>query len=165
MNKTQRVVLSALFAALICAATYIHIPVGSGYIHPADGILIVGAFILGPGFGAASGAIGSALADMFAGYGFYIPATFVIKGLMAVFAALLYKKLPSRFELLKVSASAICAEFIMVLGYLLFELIFYREYALVGALSNLIQAFAGIVVSLLLYIVLSKNKELHKLIK
>ncbi len=159
MKKTRKLVYSAFFAALICAATYIHIPAGSGYIHPADGVLITGAYLLGPVWGGFAAAIGSALADIFSGYFLYAPATFIIKGFMPVAVFIIYKKTQSKFFIF--TASAI-AEIIMILGYFGFELIFYREYALINISANLIQGVAGIVISVLLYSIISKNKNFFK---
>lgn len=156
--KIKKLILSALFAALIFVATYIHIPTPSGYIHPADGVLIICSFVLGPLYGAASAALGSTLTDLFAGYAFYAPATFVIKGLMAVVSALILTKSNSRF---RIFTASIVAEAIMVLGYFCFELIFYNEFAFIDILSNLVQAIAGIIISMLLCTLISKNKNIQ----
>ena len=77
-----------MFAALICVATMIiklPSPIG-GYINVGDGIVLLCGWTLGPMYAFFVAGIGSALADIFAGYILYAPATFVIKGLMALFA-------------------------------------------------------------------------------
>ena len=86
-NNLKKLILAALFAALSCVATMsirIPTPGTSGYIHPGDAI--------GPVWGFLAGGIGSALSDLIGGYFIYVPITFVIKGLVALAAGLLYQK-------------------------------------------------------------------------
>ena len=95
-NKTKKIVMTALFAALACVATMsirIPTPGTSGYIHPGDAIVILAGIILGPAYGFLAAGIGSCLADLLGGYFVYVPITFAIKGLVALFAALAYKKI------------------------------------------------------------------------
>ena len=118
--KTKKLVMAALVAALACIATMI-IKVPSplkGYINLGDGIILVAGWIFSPAYGFMSAAIGSAMADVFSGYVLYAPATFIIKGLMALVACYGYKlcsnkmsNLPSRIS------SGILAELLMILGY------------------------------------------------
>ena len=95
-QKLYRLVLAALFAALIFVATnIIHIPTPgtNGYVNLGDCMVLLGAFLLGPVYGAAAGGIGSALADILSGYAVFAPGTFVIKALIAVIAAVIMKAL------------------------------------------------------------------------
>ena len=95
-NKLKKLILAALFAALSCVATMsirIPTPGTSGYIHPGDAIVILSGVILGPVWGFLAGGIGSALSDLIGGYFIYVPITFVIKGLVALAAGLLYQKI------------------------------------------------------------------------
>ena len=85
-TTAQKIVVSSLFAALVCVATMI-IKIPSplkGYINLGDCIILLSAFILPKGYKFLTAGIGSALADVFSGYIVYAPATFVIKGSMAV---------------------------------------------------------------------------------
>ena len=94
-NNLKKLILAALFAALSCVATMsirIPTPGTSGYIHPGDAIVILSGVILGPVWGFLAGGIGSALSDLIGGYFIYVPITFVIKGLVALAAGLLYQK-------------------------------------------------------------------------
>ncbi len=161
MNKksaTLKICITALFAALICVATMvirIPSPLG-GYINFGDCIILVGAWVLGPVGGFAAGAVGSGLADLFSGYAAYVPGTFVIKGLMALAAALIVKLVP-----LKISRiiSAVIAEIIMIGGYYVFEAFimgFGAEATLANVPYNGIQGLLGIIGGILLYTVVSK---------
>ncbi len=150
-STTKKICFTALFAALTCVATMvirIPSPLG-GYINLGDCILLVGAWVLGPWYGFAAGAVGSALADLFSGYAVYCPATFIIKGLMAVAAALLHKKIKGKFS--KIIA-AVAAEFIMAGGYLFFEafIMGYGSGALVNIPYNIVQGLLGIIGGVLL---------------
>ena len=91
----KKLVMAALFAALACVATMsikIPTPGTSGYIHPGDAIVILAGVVLGPTWGFLAGGIGSAMADLLGGYFVYVPITFVIKGLVSLCSALLYRK-------------------------------------------------------------------------
>ena len=97
-NQTQKLVLTALFAALTCVATMvirIPTPGTGGYIHPGDALVILSGLILGPAYGFIAAGLGSGLSDLIGGYLFYVPATFLIKGLVACLAALAYQRLSS----------------------------------------------------------------------
>ena len=165
-QKLYRLVLAALFAALCYVATnIIHVPIPAtdGYINLGDCVVLLGAFLLGPVYGAAAGGIGSALADILSGYTIFAPGTFVIKALIAVFAALILKALSGKTKLAAVLA-AVDGEIWMVLGYFLYESIFLG-YGLAAAGSiggNTIQAVAGVILSVALYAVLSKVPEIKK---
>ena len=112
-------VMTGLFAALGCVSTMIlQVPSPTGgYMNLGDAVVILGAWLLGPVYGAVAGGVGPALADLLSGYPMYVPATLVIKALMALTAALLYRALGRRDLLL----CALAAEIPMVLGYWLFD--------------------------------------------
>ncbi len=164
-STTAKICLTALFAALTCVATMvirIPSPLG-GYINFGDCILLVGAWVLGPAGGFAAGALGSGLADLFSGYAAYAPATFIIKGLMALAAALIYAKMPNRLSKI---VGAVIAELIMIGGYYVFEAFimgYGAEASLVNIPYNAIQGALGIIGGILLFTavdkILKKNKD------
>ena len=89
----KKLVLAALMAALTYVATSIvQIPSPmQGYVNLGDCIVLLSGWILGPWWGAAAGGIGSMLVDLLGGYGHYAPGTLIIKGCMALVAALIVK--------------------------------------------------------------------------
>jgi uncharacterized membrane protein len=104
-TKIRKIVFTALMASLICVATMIiKIPTPlHGYINLGDCVVLAAGWLLSPAYAFLAAGLGSAFADVFSGYATYAPATFVIKGLMALIAfygfKLLHKKmgnLPSR---------------------------------------------------------------------
>ena len=156
-NKKQKtLVLAGLFAALCCVGTFIHVPtlVTNGYVNLGDPFVLTSGFVLGPVWGFLAGGIGSMLTDIFLGYPIYAPGTFIIKGLMALVAAVLFKLIYKKTEkpLLSKIAAAIPAEILMVLGYFLYEA-FILGYGLAAAGSlfgNSCQGICGIVVAAIL---------------
>ncbi len=167
-NATQKIVISSLFAALICVATMlIKIPSPlKGYINLGDGIVLLAAWVLPPAYGLVAAGLGSALADLFSGYVVYAPATFVIKALMAVVAyscyALFVKKAKSTVSRV---FSGILSEIVMILGYFLFEGILYGFVpSLVNIPANAVQAVAGIIIGVVLITIFEKQ-NIIKLLK
>jgi uncharacterized membrane protein len=151
LTKTniRHLVLSSVLASLTCAATLvvtIPSPTG-GYMNLGDTIVLLSAYLLGPWWGAAAAGIGSGLADLMAGYAFYAPATILIKTLMAVAAALLYRALGRRPW--AVILCGIAAEAIMALGYWGYDALLMHSLtgAAAGLPSNLIQGLFGLAAS------------------
>ena len=165
-DKLIKLVLAALFAALTCVATMlIHIPMPAtnGYINLGDGMVLLGAFLLGPAYGFAAGGLGSMLADLLLGYASYAPGTFIIKGLTALVAALILRALSGKFSGL-VAGSAV-GEVVMVLGYFAYESL-ALGYGIAAAASipgNAIQGAAGMVVGILSYKALHAVPSIKKL--
>lgn len=161
-NKVQKIVITALIAALICVATMIiKIPTPlKGYVNAGDGFILLGAAVLSPAYAFLAGGLGSALADVLSGYSSYALATFVVKGLMALAAALILKKLKENNSkgVLKI-IPAVVAEIIMVLGYFVYEGFLYGfGPSAVNIIPNLLQGVAGIIIGLTLIGVFDKYK-------
>lgn len=161
-SKTQKIVSAAMLAALVCVATMI-IKIPSpleGYLNLGDCIVLLSGWLLSPLYGFLAAGIGSALADIFSGYALYAPATFIIKGLMALVAYFGFKlankklgSLPSRI------LGGLGAEITMVLGYLIFEGFLYGFVpSLVNIPSNAIQGIAGLIIGTILIKIFEKYK-------
>lgn len=161
-DTTKKIVIAALLAALTCVATMI-IKIPSplqGYLNLGDCVVLLCGWLLSPLYGFLAAGIGSALADLFSGYITYAPATFVIKGLMAIIAyygfKLLHKKLeklPSRI------ISGVASEVLMILGYFVFEGFLYGfRPSVVNIPANAVQGVAGLILGIILVKVFKKNK-------
>lgn len=153
--KIKKTVLAAMLAALVCLATFIVVPVPMthGYAHLGDVAVLLCGFVLGPLYGALASGIGSALADLFMGFSVYIPATFVIKGVVALVAALVMKCIRNRFKYAQLPSalSAVCAEIIMPVGYFFCEVILYGVPGALGSVvGNITQAIVGIIGAVIL---------------
>lgn len=152
--KTQKIVIAAMMSALCCVATMIvKIPSPfKGYLNLGDCIVLLSGWLLSPYYAFLSAGIGSSLADAFSGYVLYTPATFVIKGAMAIVAHFLFKALRNKTgSLLSRIFSGIVAEVIMVAGYFVFEGFLYGFVpSAVNIPANAVQGVAGIIVGALL---------------
>ena len=158
-NRTLSLVLTSVFAALICVCTLmvqIPIPATGGYANPGDGVLLLAAGLLPLPLSAAAAAVGSMLADVITGYMLYAPATFIIKGSMALLCGFLLKKLQGKKTAYILSALA--AECLMVLGYFLYEAIFLGLGfgAAAGIMGNAGQGALGAVIFCVLFPVIKK---------
>ena len=161
MKTTRQIIFSALLAALTCVATMlIKIPSPlAGYINLGDCVVLLCGILLPTPYAFCAAGIGSALADVFSGYAMYAPATFVIKGLMAIIVRgfyLLFKRKGKRFGYL---LGGILAELWMIMGYLLFESVLYGIVpSLVNVPANAVQGVAGVLIGALLIKLFEKQK-------
>ena len=161
-NATQRIVMAALLAALTCVATMI-IKIPSplkGYLNLGDCVVLLAGWMLSPTYGFLAAGLGSALADTFSGYVTYVPATFVIKGLMALIAFYGFKLLHSKLgNISSRIISGIVAEVVMVAGYFIFEGFLYGfGPSLVNIPANVIQGIAGLIIGTILVKAFEKSK-------
>ena len=161
LEKTLKLTYTAMLTAMVCVATMlIRIPTMVGYTNLGDGFILLSAFLFGPFYGAVAGGIGSMLADIISGYAFYAPATLVIKGLIAVIAALLWKAMSKRGgdKVWKKILASLVAEIWMAAGYWTFETLFLGEAkaALASVPNNIAQGLVGVVRGMVLYYALSK---------
>jgi uncharacterized membrane protein len=152
-KKLHKLITAALLCALcFCATSLLKIPFLFGYIHLGDCFCLLSGWLLGPLYGAISAGVGSALADLAAGYPTYIPVTFLIKAVMALLAYYLCKKkgtLPYRI------AAAVLCELFMVAGYFIYECLLYGVAgALPAVTGNLLQAAGGVVTAVILWQIL-----------
>ena len=161
-TKTQKIVLASMLAALCCVATMI-IKIPSplkGYLNLGDCVVLLSGWMLGPAYGFLAGGIGSALADVFSGYVVYAPATFVIKGIMAIIAHWCFEGM--RNKLGNVTSRIIggaLAEIEMVLGYFVFEGFMYGfAPSAVNIPANGMQGIAGLVIGIILARIFEKSK-------
>lgn len=162
-DRVKTLVLTAVVAAMACAATLaVQIPSPTGgYLNLGDAVVLLGAYLLGPGYGAAAGAIGPALADLMT-YPAYVPATLLIKAVMGLAAGALYRRL--RRHGWGMLVCGVVGEIPMVAGYWLYDAF------LVGSLAgsaaevpaNLVQAAFGVAVSTLLVSALRRSSYVRR---
>lgn len=168
-KKIFKPVLAALFAAIICVATFlIQIPVvvTGGYVNMGDCFVLLSGIVLGPVYSFLAAGIGSALADILFGYFTYVPATFLIKGLMALTVSLLFLKEKDKYSIFKLLFIGLIAEVIMVIGYFIYEcfVLSYGFGAVAAIPGNIFQGVCGIFVNTLLVQIISKNIKLKNIL-
>lgn len=134
-DPVARVSLAAAAAALTFLATsFFRVPIPLGYAHLGDAVIFLAAMVLPRREAALAAAVGSALADFFAGFPLWAGPTFLIKYLMVIIvwaarggeAGLL-----SRRALLGWGLSSLW----MAAGYTLFGALLYGSFA--AGLSSL----------------------------
>lgn len=173
-NKRENLVkitTAAMLAAFTCVATMIiRIPtVGTnGYVNIGDSIVLISAWLLGNPYGALAAGIGSAMADLLAGYGSYVPGTFAIKFLMAFVAAIVTNKFTQKKlnNIVSYVLSAVVAEFIMVAGYFLYEstILGYGLGAVPSIASNCVQGITCAVLGVFLIQALNGSKYIVRMV-
>lgn len=168
MSREQllKLCFSGMFAALICAATIlirIPAPVGGGFLNLGDCFILVAAWTVGPYYGFAAGAVGSAIADILAGAPTYAPGTFVIKGLIALAAALIFHALSTKNFKLRVPgliAGAVIGEIVMIAGYFLYDAVilgFGFAPTLLNLPLNIVQGALGAAIGVALMPIILKT--------
>lgn len=161
-TQIRRFIFSGLMLALITVFTaFVKIPSPIGYMHLGDGVIFATAALFGPWAGIIAG-LGSALADLLAGYPMYILPTFLIKGAMGLIAGFYLVRSPKSKLPMQLAVFALC-EILMVAGYYVCEA-FFLSYGHAGALSavpfNLVQAGFGIVLGGILVPLMRKQIKL-----
>ena len=151
-KKIRTMVTAAVLAALSCVATMVvQIPSPmNGFVNLGDCFVLLSGWLLGPWWGAAAGGIGSMLADLLLGYGHYAPGTLIIKGAMALVAALIFKAFKKNTA--GALVGGVAAEVVMVAGYFGYAALLLGKG--IGAAAsipgNLVQGAVGLVAGFLL---------------
>ena len=157
-QKTLKLIMASLMAALTCIATMvISIPTPTnGYIHLGDGLVLLSGIILGPFYGGMAAGIGSMLSDILLGYTYYALPTFIIKALAAIVGGFIYQQIAKsksiKSYLLPLVGAGITGGILVTCGYFLVEatVFGYGIAAASGIPANLLQNVFGIAVSALL---------------
>lgn len=170
-RKWEKLVFTSMFTALTCISTMvIQIPSPmNGYLNLGDAVVLLGAWILGPAYGAFAGGVGSMLADLLSGYVYYAPGTLVIKGVVALVAAVVFRALRSKSDKrgLAQIVSGILGECIMVAGYFGYACLLLQK-GLAAAASipgNLVQGGVGIAAATAVYLALRQVAQLPGLLR
>ena len=161
---TKRICFLATFSALITVATMIiqiPSPGGQGYINVGDTLIFVCAVFFDPFFAFIAGGLGSALADIFAGWVVYAPFTFAIKGIEGFLCALLislFKKMKFK-NIISFAIAMLVAGLWMSMGYFVADLVLYGWGMAVANLPfNFVQGGVNVVLGFVLSITLTKIK-------
>jgi uncharacterized membrane protein len=124
-SKRKQLVLiqaarAGIMAALVAVATFfvqIPNPATKGYINFGDIMIFVSALTFGPVVGGLAGSIGSSIADIVSGYGYFAPFTFLIKGAEGAIAGLISNQKSVKRDVVAV----ILAGSEMIIGYFIAE--------------------------------------------
>lgn len=164
-NKTKLVVLTGLFAAIICIsiAFIFHIPTGinGGYIHVGDTFIYLAACFLPMPYAMIAAAIGGGLADGLTGAMIWVIPTIIIKPLLVPAFSYKSSKILCKRNTIAVFISGV----IGVVGYFLAEGIIYGNFlaALAVVPIQLIQPIGSAVIFILVAYALDRIKIKEKL--
>jgi uncharacterized membrane protein len=158
MSLTVLIAVAGVMAALVCVGTMlIQIPVPSteGFINIGDAMIFISSLLFGRVIGGFAGGVGSALADIILGYGYFAPLTFIVKGLEGVLVGTISNGKNRNRDLLAVIVGGI----VMVLGYFLGEA-FPMAYGIPAALTevpgNIFQVTIGGLIAIPLALVIRR---------
>ncbi|MBE7010827.1 MAG: ECF transporter S component [Ruminococcaceae bacterium] len=160
--KIRSIVTASMLAGLCCVATMV-IKIPSplhGYVNLGDCMVLLSGWFLPPAYGFTAAGIGSALADLFSGYVVYAPATFMIKGVMAIIAHFCFKGLHHKLSYTssRIIGGAL-AEIEMILGYFVFEGFMYGfAPSAINIPANGVQGMAGLIIGMILVKIFEKSK-------
>jgi uncharacterized membrane protein len=123
-------------------------PLTRGYFNLGDAMVMLAGLLLGARLGGIAGGVGSAIADVLLGFGYFAPMTLLIKGTEGFLAGLIghNRKLPFRL------AGVVAGGIAMLLGYFSVETPLYGIGAAIAELStiNIVQVTAGAIIALVL---------------
>ena len=169
--KSKSIAIYALMSALVMVATFVvRIPMVAtdGYLNLGDGVLLYCGVAFGPVAGLIAGGIGSALADMIAGYAHWILPTFLIKGFEGALAGMLFWVLGkgNKNRFLSASVASVPSALVMVIGY------FFASWIMKGSAAvawtsvpgNAVQGAVGVALALFLLATTSRIKNFGTLV-
>ena len=161
-KRVQTIVLIALYTALVATITlFTEVPFGpGGYFNLGDvGVMILAA-ITPVRHALFAASMGSALADLLAGYPHYAVFTAIIKGSMVVAIYLLRRVFKKKWSFVPFIAGSL----IMITLYGLTDAFLLGDYTSfwASASTNLVQAIMGCVITIALYPLTTKLQEFLK---
>lgn len=168
--KTREMIAGSLMAAICFVITrFLMVPAlyTEGYVNLGDSAVLLCALVPGGLLGFLAAGIGSALADLASGFAIYIPATFIIKGIMVLilYYSAIKQNTDEKIKLHRLIIGCICAELFMVAGYFIYEYVLYGAGAVASVVGNLIQGSVNCVLSVVLISFIDCNKALKNMIK
>ncbi|MDF2675769.1 MAG: transporter component [Bacillota bacterium] len=162
-KKLNKMVYTALLAALICVATFlikVPMPITNGYSHIGDGFIFIAVILLGGKSGALAAALGAALADILGGYAIYALPTFIIKGVMALIMGYVVVKMDNKNKYL---IGSFLGSVWQVIAYYLVGAVMVGSFItpLVEIIGNSLQSLVGIII-MVVFLAVFKNTPLSR---
>jgi uncharacterized membrane protein len=162
-KKLNKMVYTALLAALVCVATFlikVPMPITNGYSHIGDGFIFIAVILLGGKSGALAAALGAALADILGGYAIYALPTFIIKGVMALIMGYVVVKMDNKNKYL---IGSFLGSVWQVIAYYLVGAVMVGSFItpLVEIIGNSLQSLVGIII-MVVFLAVFKNTPLSR---
>lgn len=154
--SVKKLVMIALFAAATTVATMLlRIPFARGYFNLGEIMIFTTALLFGPMIGGIAGALGAALADLFAGFFLpWGPITFLLKGLEGYLVGRFGQNRQLGGKIIAVLVGGL----VIIIGYPLATALLYGWPAFLPELyMDLVQVSIGAIVAIPLSNMLEKN--------
>lgn len=147
--------IAVMTAIVLVLTTIVRVPTpAKGFAHLGDTGVFFGAFAFGPIVGAVAGGLGTALADLLAGYFQFAPATLIIHGLEGLAAGWIALRVRGLAGLV---LAAVVGGAIVVAGYFLYEVLIQGVGSAAGeVVPNLLQVAIGAVVGIPLFMAIQQ---------
>ena len=158
-----RLTTAAVATALVFLFTFlIKVPTAIGYIHLGDAFILLYAAATGDPLALLVGALGEGLADAIGGYYQYVPATVIIKALIALPIYLSVRKERAETDSRKILTKktvlwSLPSIAITLGGYFIIDYILSGAYAFAALGTNAVQAVGSIVVFIVLAAAFDKS--------
>lgn len=171
-QKTNDIVMIAMFVALVMAATYIGVPTPAsmgGYMHFGTLVLLAIAIKYGSKYGMLAGGIGMTLFDLFSPWVAWAPGTFVVRMAMGFIVGFIaYDKIKGQGgNTIKNVIAILVGGVVMIGGYFMYQAWMLSsansggfDLALTSIPGNAVQVLVGFV-SLYLVRYLPEKKSLN----
>jgi len=161
-NFTTKIAVLVIMTAVTAVFTYmVRVPITltKGYLNLGDVAIFFTALLFGPWTALITGGLGTALADILAGYSQWAPLTFFAHGVQGFLAGILFHRLSGKSPrlgqfktYLALGAAFLGGTIIMVGTYFAAGAVMYgAEAALVELPGNILQNVAGIIAGTILW--------------
>jgi len=156
--QSRDIAIRASFTALVFIATAIIPPVPiaatGGYFNFGETVIYITAFLFGGMTAGFAGGVGSALADLYLGFGSFAPITFVVKGIEGLLVGLIGKRRDLRTRILALLVGAV----VLMSGYFIAETVLFGLPAALEELPfNFAQFLIGAIVAISVVSTLEKK--------
>lgn len=146
MTKTKKMIITALFTAMVFVVTMISIPIPFGFLNIGDALIMLMAITLPLPMTMFIGGVGSMMADFALGYSQYALFTFFIKGLEGAIVYYLYHH-TKKFR--KVLPFVAAGTWIVVMYGLTDVFLFQSWYQLIPSMSyNVFQGVGSAIIAM-----------------
>ncbi|NYF26087.1 ECF transporter S component [Sporosarcina sp. JAI121] len=168
LTKTFDLVITAILAALIFAATMINIklPFGQGgLIHLGTSMLFIAAILFGPKKGALAGAIGMGLFDILGGWAIWAPITIIARVLQGLIVGRIAWSRGQRGDNVGLNIfAAVVSMPVMLAVYYIGQGIMYNNWIapMASIPGDIIQNVVGLLIAIPVCIMLKKTPYFQK---
>ena len=157
---TKMAMMATITFVGICA---VKIPAPNGYVHIGDCMIFLSVLLLGAKRGALAGGIGAAMADLLAGYMYWVFPTFIIKYIMAMIMGLFVERLMPKAKWNWLIGAVVGGITQIILYFAADTIMFGMAMGIVDIPGNTVQTVAGIILTGVLVTMFKKSGIMSRL--